>query len=465
MVIERSISRAAALLALLLPGGLAQAQESGQPLDLAGAMARGRERAREVAAAQARESAATERLSQAKSYHWPVVRVQEIWTRTDSPAEAFALKLNQERFSFGDFLTSDPNDPDPLNTAISRLELEVPIWTGGEISTRVEQARLAAEAATDGAARVGDAAAFSAAEAWVRLAQARELVQLLEKARETVGAHVELARAYSAQGMLVRSELLRAEVELARMDDLLAEARGNARVAEANLAFRLADPMTSSYTLAALPPPPPIAAEREVWLAAAANRSDLEAARKLLKAGELEADAKRALLFPRIGLVARYDLVDDQLFGTHGDGTTIMAVASFELPLAGGKQAAIAAARADAEAGRQDVARFEEGVRLEVKQAYEKAAVARERRATAERALSAAAESVRITEERFRAGVVKTIDLLDAVTARRDAETRELVARAEANLAALALAVAAGRAPETVLTPTPETPNPQGGTL
>ncbi len=41
----------------------------------------------------------------------------------------------------------------------------------------------------------GDQAAVAAAEAWIRLAQAREAVALLEKSRETVAAHVELARA------------------------------------------------------------------------------------------------------------------------------------------------------------------------------------------------------------------------------------------------------------------------------
>jgi len=54
--------------------------------------------------------------------------------------------------------------------------------------------------------------------------------------------------------------------------------------------------------------------------------------------------------------------------------------------------------------------------------------------------------------------VVKTLDLLDAVTARRDAETRELVARADAHLATLRLAVQSGRAPETVLAAEPAVP-------
>jgi hypothetical protein len=43
------------------------------------------------------------------------------------------------------------------------------------------------------------------------------------------------------------------------------------------------------------------------------------------------------------------------------------------------------------------------------------------------------------------------LDLLDAATARREAETRELVARAEANTAVLRLALVAGRRPEEAL--------------
>jgi outer membrane protein TolC len=451
---ESSTLPTLALLLLLGGGAAAGAAGAERPVDLASVMRQAREQAREVAAARARQDAAVARAAEAKAYRLPQLRLQEIFARTDSPAEAFAFQLNQERFSFPEFVSGDPNDPDPLSTAITRLELEVPIWTGGEISTRAEQAGLAAEAAAISSGWTSDQAALAAAEAYVRLAQVREQVALLEKARGTVAAHVDLARAYSGQGMLVRSELLRAEVELARMDDLLAEARGHGRVAEANLAFRLNDPPGTTYELAPLPDPADLAEGREGWIASASGRRDLESARRMLAAGELEADALKGGLLPRIGLVARHDLVDDSLFGTHGDSTTIMAMASLDLVdllPSGRRRSAIAAARADAEAGRQDVARFEEGVRLEVKQAYELAQVALERRATALRALAAAEEGVRILEERFRAGVVKTIDLLDAVTARREAEMRELMARAEAHLSAFHLAVKAGRVPESVL--------------
>ena len=431
-------------------------------ISLADALARGRGGAREVAAAKAREAEAEAKARQAAAYRLPQVRLSEQWIRTDAPADAFGLLLSQERFSFPAFVSGDPNAPDPLNTAITRLEVEMPIWTGGEISTRVRQARLSAQAAEETSGRVGDQAAMAAAEAWIRLGQAREAVRLFEHSRETVAAHVELARNFEAQGMLVRSDLLGAEVELARIDDLLAEARGNARVAEANLAFRLGEPMGSAYALAPIGDPPPLSQGLDGWVASSLARRDLLGAKKLLEAGELEARALRGAILPRIGVVARHDLVDDRPFGGHGDSTTIAALATIDLFDGGRKRAAVAAARAEADAGRADVQRMEEGIRLETRQAYEMAAVALERRATAASALAAAGESVRIVEERFKAGVVKSTDLLDAATARREAEMRELVARAEAWLAHLRLALAAGRTPESILPPSNE--NPSGRT-
>jgi len=448
------------LLALSLATGLSAQQPDGTPLGLERALELGRTQAREVAAAESRKEAAEMRARQAKSYRLPQVRLSETWIRTDAPADAFGLLLSQERFSFPDFVQSDPNSPDTLNTAISRVDLELPIWTGGEISTRVEQARLAAEAAGAQAEHTADAAALAAGEAWLDLAQAREYVALLERSRETVAAHVELAHSYAAQGMLVRSELLRAEVELSRLDDLLTEARGRARLAESALAFRLGLPQSESFELEPMASPSEPAGDLDAWLALADGRRDLAAARGRLAAGALEAKAIDAARWPRLGATARHDWTDDSLFGGHGQSTSIFVGATFDLFDGGRRGARAAAARAEAEAGRRDVESFAEGVALEIRQAWEAARVGFDRQRTAARALAAAAEGERIVSERFRAGVVKTLDVLDAATARREAETRELVARAGAHAALLRLALATGRTPESILAhPSPGDPS------
>ncbi|HQR67176.1 MAG TPA: TolC family protein, partial [Thermoanaerobaculia bacterium] len=291
MTTVRTLALLAALLAALLPAAPLAAEE---PLSLAETMRRARENAREVTAARARQQAAEARASQATGFRLPSVNLTALWTRTNNPAEVFALKLNQGTFSFPDFVQSDPNSPAPINAGITRAEIVLPLFTGGELSTRVDQARLAAAAAGQSADWSGNAAALAAAEAYVMVAQAEEYARLLAKARETVAAHVALARNYVEQGMLVRSELLRAEVELSRIDDLVAEADGRVRVANANLAFRLGAPGDEAWSLAPLPEPRPLEGAVGPWLDTAASRPDLVSAQKLLVAGELEEKARKA---------------------------------------------------------------------------------------------------------------------------------------------------------------------------
>jgi len=442
-----SMTRSLALAVLLATApGLAD-----EPLTLRSAMSVAREKAREVAAAGARQEAAEARVAQAKGFRLPSVSVSEIYNRTNSAAEAFALKLNKGAFSFPEFVATDPNSPDWLGAAITRVEATLPLFTGGELSGRIDQARSAAEAAGKTAGWAADGAALAAAEAYVMVAQAEEYARLLTRGRDTVKAHVELARAYAGQGMLVRSEVLRAEVELGRLADLVSEAEGKVRVANANLAFRLAADGGARYELAALPSPAPLGDDLAAFLASAAGRQDLLSARSLLRAGELEETVKRAAFFPKIGVMARYDLVGTRLFGNDSRAGTLMAMAQWNVFAGFSDRAAVVAARAEARAGREDVARFDEGVRLEVRQAFEEARTARERHATSVKAIEAARESERIVSERFQNGIVKMLDLLDVATARREAETRELVARAESHLTAFRLALKAGRRPESAL--------------
>jgi outer membrane protein TolC len=437
--------------------GMAEAEE----LSLLDAMSTARNQAREVTAARAQAEAGAARLKQAKGYRMPQVRFQEIWMTTNTPAEVFALQLNQGVFSFDDFVMSDPNNPDWFENATSRFELMLPIYMGGGLSGRIDQAKLAAEADEIKAAWAADSAALAAAEAFIRLAQVRENVILLERSLETVEAHVNIARAYVDQGMLVRSELLRAEVEWSRIQDLLQQARGQAKVAEANLSFRLGADPSMSWELRQLPDPEPIAENIEPWLLTAETRADLEAARRMLSAAELEVRVKRSALMPKVGLQAKYDFNDQNLFGTGAHAGSVAAVASIDIFSGNRHRAAKAAAEADLEAGRQQLVQFEDGIRLSVKDAYETAISARQRYDTAVAAQQAALEAERITEERFKKGVVQMIDLLDASTARQEAETRKLVAAAEAYLATLELAVRSGRQPESVL-PNPTTSTSSG---
>ena len=127
--------------------------------------------------------------------------------------------------------------------------------------------------------------------------------------------------------------------------------------------------------------------------------------------------------------MGNYALYDDQIFGSNGHSGSVMAVARISLLGGGTNTAARAAARHETASFEADIRRFEEGVRLEVQQAWQDLHTAEIRYGTAKSTLKAAAEAARVRESRFKQGLDKMIDLLDAETGLREAEMRELVAR------------------------------------
>jgi outer membrane protein TolC len=211
---------------------------------------------------------------------------------------------------------------------------------------------------------------------------------------------------------------------------MLEQAKNGARLAEAALNFHMGADQAIPRDLAPMPPPQAVSGTLTDWdLAAVARRHDLAAARQQLDAGRLETKAARAGYLPEVAVVGRYGLYDDTVFGSNGHSGTVMAVARINLfgALADGK--ARKAAELDTVSFEADIRRFEEGVRLEVRQAWQDLETARTRHATAREVLAAADEALRVREHRFKQGLDKMVDVLDAETALREAETRELVAR------------------------------------
>jgi outer membrane protein TolC len=398
-------------------------------------------------AAEARSKAATEQYREAIGYRLPSVDVMEIFARTTNPAEAFAFQMNQERFSMQEFgnPANDPNNPEPLNTMITRAEASMPIYTGGMLASRVKQAHLMAKAAKLERDRTRSQVIFDVSKAYADLQKARENLDLMLRMRESVQRHVERARNFYNEGLLVSSELLRAEVHLSEIEEWVTKATNGAKLAEAALNFQMGLPRETSHALEPLPNYPANIGELSGWLEKANDRRpDLSAIRLKVKAGDYEAKAARSKFLPEIGLKARYEFYDDKWFGDHGESWSIMGVAKINLFKGGVDRAKWAKNRHEAKANHHDVTRFEEGVRLEVQQAFGDLEAALLRHSTASEAMEAGRENARVVEERFNQGVAKMLDLVDAQTALQELEVRELSARYDAYVADFRLKHAAG---------------------
>jgi len=170
-----------------------------------------------------------------------------------------------------------------------------------------------------------------------------------------------------------------------------------------------------------------------------------EAVRRALLAGQLPGHAQHP---PQHGLVLEVGIVEVLEVDLDHDA----AFARLDLYSGGSESAGREAARHDAAAWGHDIRRFEEGVLLEVQQAWHDLQTAKARLTTAANSVQAAREALRVREHRFTQGLDKMIDLLDAETAVREAELRELVARYDVSLSSYRLLFASGAN----LTPTTE---------
>lgn len=423
----------------------AAAGAQGPPLTLERAVATALENNPQVLAARAAAEAARSSERRARGFRLPSVDLTQSVNHTDNPAEVFALTLNQGRFDMDEFFAGDPNQPDGLTTWMTRLEVTQPIYTGGEIGARHDQASLIAEAAQLEFEHARETVAFETATAFANAAKAAEHLEVVRRARDTTAAHLDLAERYAGQGLIVKAEVLNARVHMARMEEQVAEAQAQLALAEAALNLRMGLPQETAHSLARLPAPPAVPQAAAAWVDRAPDqRRDVQARRTELEAGRLETTVARSGYLPEIGVKGTYDLYDDTLFGSNGHSGSVMAFARVNLYRGGADSARVEQTRHEVRAGEENLRRMEEGVELATRRAWQQLRTATRRQQTAAAAVEAAAEAMRVREQRFSQGLDKMIDLLDAETSLQETELRELVARYDRVLSTYELYHASG---------------------
>ncbi|MFN8180007.1 MAG: TolC family protein [bacterium] len=420
-----------------------------QALDLTAAVRLAREHNPQVAEADANTDAAHAAKREAQLGRLPSVVARETAVRTTSPADVFGLELMQERFSFPAFTQSDPNTPDPLNNYTSEIEVSVPLFTGGALSAGIRQAGRMADAADAVRAHTARAVDLGVTQAYLGALLAGHFAELAEEARATVAKHVEQAQSFFDAGMIVESDLLQARVQLARMDEGLVRARNGERMARAALNRAMGVDQGQEFALSEAPEAaaPRAATLEEALALARANRADLRASDRRVEAMKAGIARAQAEYFPRIGVAARWDWNDDNVFGTAGDSYTLVGRAEWNVWNWGQTSARVAQSKGAYRAADEARRSYADQVELEVRGAWQAVEEARARRAATEGAVAAAERAHSILEDRFTQGVAKVTDLLDAETMAHEQRVRDVQARFDLQQALRTLSFAIGDDP------------------
>ena len=305
------------LIALLMGSGAslpAAALDFNQCLDLA------LKQNPQMLLAHARQAEAKGAVSEARGHLLPKLAASFSASQSNNALTVFGMKLSQRQATFNDFGAGQFN-PDALGVAPTgldqpgsyhnfgtKLQLEIPIWNGGEIRGRLDQARAMLEAAQSGNVMAGQKLTFAVLQAYDGVIAANTGIEMADKARLAAASYVKTSRSLLARGVLVRSDLLSADVYLEKAEVAVESARNAQANALDNLAMLIGWPEGKTLTVAGpVQPTLPAAPLASLQGDAMAQNAGIVALRHQVKAAQDGISVARAAYLPHVNAMANQE--------------------------------------------------------------------------------------------------------------------------------------------------------------
>lgn len=429
---------------VLLAGAPLWAQE---PLSLRDAVQTALRGNHTIAAASESLRAAESRMEQARGGRLPKLNYSESFARSDNPVFVFGSLLTQHQFGESNFAIGPLNRPDFLNNFQSQVVVDQPLYDAGQTRRAVKSADLARQATGEDARRVEMEVIAGVARAYYGAVLAAESLNTAAQAVRSAEADLRRAETVRNAGMSTDADVLSIRVHLAGVNEQRIRRSADLDVARAALNDAMGLPLdaphslTTALTPATIPDPGLDGLERD----ATGQRPEARQMRLAASLARTQAEGARAGLLPEVGFRAVFE-ADREQFVRRG-GANWLAAVTLRWNLFNGftDKARIAEAthlvrRAEADAQRTDSA-----VRLQVVRAFADLRAAEQRIEVAKASVAEAEESLRITQNRYEAGMSNITDLLRTETAVLESRTRYVSAVHDQRVAATMLELATGR--------------------
>lgn len=382
---------------------------------------------------------------QTRAGHLPSISVSEKAMRTNNALSAFGFRLSQERVTQPDFAPQQLNDPQAISDFQTVVEVQQPLFNGGQAIHGKRQARAGVQAAQAQLRRGEQEVRLHTAEAYWGLVLAREGLEAVRQALETARAHAAAAQAHYAQQTAPLSDLLAAQVRVAELrgreidavNQVAAAADGLSLVMGLDSRVELAPVDTLSYQRLDR-------AFEDLVAAALGRRADLVAAEQQTEAARHGVGVAGAAFLPHLNAFAQLQLDADDPVDRQGESWTVGAMVTWNLFAGFSSTGALREAKAklgQARAQREFMAAQAE---REVMQAWRAVKAAQAQVEIAAEAVAQAEEWLRMIGLQYQEELVTATDLLDAETALTQARIRRLQALHGLNVGLAQLEFAAG---------------------
>jgi outer membrane protein TolC len=419
----------------------------------------------ELMASSARIEQANAAITQAQRSYLPKITSSITATRSNDPLNVFGMKLMQQGATFNDLgmgelaqannnMAYKPqalNHPGDYSNVNTRLQAEMPLYTGGLLDAYVRQAQgyLAAAQSGDTAAR--QQLTFMVYQAFDGVSTAGAFADVAAQGVKAAESFVKTAENLVAQGVLVKSELLSAKVHLSNVKVQLEQAKNQQEIAREQLKMLMGMPLEADVSLikgagvAGCECELPRIKEK-----AQAQNPQLIALRKQAESGDAAVDGAKAAYLPTVGLMARQDWNDNNI-ALNNSSYTLAGVLSWTLTDFGVTHAAVDRARATQSEMLANIKKAEQEVAFKTMEAYRKQNEAQNRVASLQLNVEQAEEAARLVRQRHEGGVATITEVLVSETQLLKSKADLIAARQDVNVQRATLRMLVGELDENYL--------------
>jgi outer membrane protein len=397
-------------------------------------------------ASVAARKAAESRIAEARSGSLPKVNYSESWARSDNPVFVFSSLLTQRQFGEQNFQIGPLNRPDFLNNFQSQLTADQTLYDAGQTKHAVRSAELTKDMTSEEGRRTQMEVIASVIRSYYDALLGAGQLNVTDQAMRSAQADLERAQAVRSAGMSTDVDVLSIRVHLASVREQQIRRIADLEVARAALNDALGLPLDTTHTLSTpltpLKLPESLLADYEKN--ALSDRPEARQVKLATSLAENQAATARSSLLPQVGVHAAFE-ADRQRFYDRGGANWLVSIGlRWNLFNGFSDKARIAESRFALSRSKAQQEQAGSAIRLQVRRAYADLRAADQRIEVAKVSVAEAEESLRITQNRYEAGMSNVTDLLRTETAVLEARTRGLAAIHDQRIAAAMLELAAG---------------------
>lgn len=352
--------------------------------------------------------------------------------------QARALKMPVVDYKYNMNRTGGPAIYSTSNAYTNKLEVNIPLYTGGSVEGQIATAKLDKTNAQEDILRVEQATKYSAIEGYYGLLAYQELQGVYHEAVDNLQGHLDNVQAQYNVGTKAKVDVLSSDVSLANAKTTAITADNNVAIAESNLNNILGLPLETKLNLAdhQLPFDTYNISLQEAMDYAMKYRPEVLQAAIAVQQAEEAINIAGAADKPQVAITGTNGWSDKSFPGIDANtrNWTVGAGVTYRFYDGGATKAKVNQAKQDLLVARETEQKTREAVQLEVKQAYLNIRSAAQKVEETQTVVDQARENYRIQNIRYQAGVGINLDVLDAQLSLNQAQVNHIQALYDYNV-------------------------------